>query len=112
MYGRRKKKLNEEYNEGLNFEDPLSDIQVNFQCYGVQRTASIYFNTTGEQCWTKAWFNGREKGEPSIEITRKLAIAFQDDTLTKDEWLTRFYPKQMLACQKAVEQTRKQILGY
>lgn len=92
--------------------DPLEGMTVSIDSYDVQRTASIYFDSEGKRCWTKAWFNGREKGEPSIEITRQLAIAFIKDTISKDAWLSRFYPKQMSVCQKAVEQTRQQLLGY
>ena len=33
------------------------------------------------------------------------------DTIGKDAWLSRFYPKQMSVCQKSEEQTRQQLLG-
>jgi hypothetical protein len=87
-------------------------MTVTIDSYDVKRTASIYFDSEGKKAWTKAWFNGREKGEPSVEITRQLAIAFIQDTIKKDDWLARFFPKQMAVCQKAVEQTRQQLLGY
>lgn len=61
--------------------------------------------------WTKAWFGGREKGEPSMEISKKLAAAFINKQISKDSWLTRFFPKQMMAYNKAIEQTRQQLLG-
>ena len=78
----------------------------------MKRIASRYFVTEGKRCWTKAWFNGREKGEPAIEVTRSLAISFVNGTLTRDQWLAQFFPKQMQICQKAVEQTRQQLLGF
>ena len=61
--------------------------------------------------WTKAWFNGRDKGEKAIEINRQLAIKFINDEILLDDWLARFYPKQMNVCHKAIEQARKQLLG-
>ena len=61
--------------------------------------------------WTKAWLGGREKGEPSMEISKKLAAAFINKQISKDSWLTRFFPKQMMAYNKAIEQTRQQLLG-
>lgn len=91
--------------------DPLADLQIDVQSYDVSRVASVYFDSEGNRCWTKAWFCGREKGEPSVEITRKLAIAFISDQITKDAWLTRFFPKQMSAYNKAMEETRHQLLG-
>jgi len=47
-----------------------------------------------------------------VEISRKLAIAFINAQVSKDAWLTRFYPKQMMAYSKAIELTRRQLLGY
>ena len=100
--------------------DPLAGLQVDVKSFDVGRIASVYFDSEGNRCWTKAWFNGREKkawfngrekGEPAIEITRKLAIAFISDQISKDSWLTRFWPKQMSVYHKAIEQTRQQLLG-
>jgi len=52
-------------------EDPLQNLEIDIHSYDISREASIYFDTTGTRCWTKAWFNGREKGEKSIEKGRK-----------------------------------------
>lgn len=79
--------------------------------FDVKRVASVYFDTEGNRCWTKAWFNDRQKGEPAIEITRKQAIAFINDQISKDSWLTRFWPKQMSIYHKVIDQTRQQLLG-
>ena len=79
--------------------------------YDVSRVASVYFDSEGNRCWTKAWFCGREKGEPAVEITRKLAIAFINGQIGKDSWLTRFFPQQMSVYKKAIEDTRMQLLG-
>ncbi len=87
-------------------------MTVKVDSYDIQREVSIFPDSEGRRWWTKAWFNGREKGEPSKEISRQLAIAFINDTITKDGWLSRFFAKQMGACQKAMEQTRQQLLGY
>lgn len=41
--------------------DPLSDLEIEVQSYDIQRVASVYFDRSGTRCWTKAWFNGKEK---------------------------------------------------
>jgi len=92
--------------------DPLANLQIGVQSYDIARVASVYFDSEGNRCWTKAWFNGREKGEPAVEISRKLAIAFINNQVSKDSWLTRFYPKQMSVYNKAIEMTRQQLLSY
>ena len=106
-----KKKLAESVPSGPVIVDPLKNLTVSIDSYNVRRSVSIFFDDDGKKCWTKAWFNGREKGEPSVEITKQLAIAFINDTIGKDAWLSRFYPKQMSVCQKSEEQTRQQLLG-
>ena len=53
----------------------------------------------------------REKGENAIEITRQLAMKFFNDEMSMDEWLSRFYPKQMTVYHKAISQARSQLLG-
>lgn len=107
----QKKKVSEQAAVDGLVVDPLSNLQIDIKNYDVNRTASIYFDSEGNRCWTKAWFNGREKGEPAVEISRNLAIAFIKNEISKDSWLTRFYPKQMSFVNKAIEQTRQQLLG-
>lgn len=92
--------------------DPLSDLQIDVLSYDIEREASVYFDTSGTRCWTKAWFNGREKGESAIEISRQLALKFISDEISLNDWLSRFYPKQMTAYNKAIEQARLQLLSY
>ena len=89
----------------------MAGLRIDVKSFDVKRVASVYFDTEGNRCWTKAWFNDRQKGEPAIEITRKQAIAFINDQISKDSWLTRFWPKQMSIYHKAIDQTRQQILG-
>ena len=72
----------------------------------------MYFDNSGTRCWTKAWFNGREKGEKAIEITRQLALKFISDQIGLNDWLSRYYPKQMSVYYKAIEQARQQILSF
>ena len=86
-------------------------MEVSFQTFDVERTASVYADSAGSRWWTKSWFNGREKGERSIEIPRTLAIKFIRNEIGMDEWLSRFYPKQMSVYHQAVAQTRQQLLG-
>lgn len=111
MERRCKKKLREQATADGFLIDPLASLQVQFQSYDVPRVASVYFDTEGNRCWTKAWFNDRDKGEPAIEITRKQAIAFISDQISKDSWLIRFYPKQMMAYHNGIDKTRQQLLG-
>ena len=92
--------------------DPLVNVLVGYESLDVKRVASVYFDTEGSRCWTKAWFLGREKGEPSVEISRDMAIAFINKKISMDSWLTRFYPKQMSIVNKAIEQTRQQLISY
>lgn len=91
--------------------DPLSDLEIEVQSYDIQRVASVYFDRSGTRCWTKAWFNGKEKGERAIEITIQLANKFVNDEISMDDWLSRFYPKQMTVYHKAIAQARNQLLG-
>ena len=111
MGKKKKKKLSEQAAADGLVADPLANLQIGVESYDVGRIASVYFDSDGNRCWTKAWFGGREKGEPSVEISRKLAIAFINNQISKDSWLTRFFPKQMMAYNKAIEQTRQQLLG-
>lgn len=71
---------------------------------------TVYPDRFGVRWWTKAWFNGRDAGEESVEIDRQLAVRFMTDNVAKDEWLEEYYPKQMAACHNAVRQTREQLL--
>lgn len=106
-----KKKLLDKVSEDGLTVDPLANLDIDIQTYDVQRTASVYFDRSGTRCWTKSWFNGKEKGEKSIEITRQLAIKFINDEINMDDWLSRFYPKQMTVYHKAIAQARNQLLG-
>ncbi|MDU6554899.1 MAG: hypothetical protein E6507_08545 [Prevotella bivia] len=91
--------------------DPLEGLQIDAQSYDIEVEATVNFNLTGERAWTKAWFNGNNKGETSIEITRELAIKYINDEITLKDWLARFYPKQMGIYYKALEETRKMMVG-
>ena len=61
--------------------------------------------------WTKAWFNGKKKGERVIEINRQLAMKFIQDNVAKDEWLEEFFPRQMEVPHAALAQTREQVIN-
>ena len=64
---------------------------------------SVFPDKSGIRWWTKAWFNGSEKGEAAIEIERELAIKFINENIEKDEWLEVYH--------NAIEQTREQLLN-
>ena len=73
--------------------DPLENLEIDIHSYDISREASVYFDTPGTRCWTKAWFNGRDTGEKAIEINRQLAIKFINDEILLDDWLARIQNK-------------------
>lgn len=112
MGRRSKKKVSKQAAADGYLVDPLEHLQIlDAQSYDVSRTAAVYADNTGHRWWTKAWFNGREKGEKAVEIPRAMAVKFVNDEIGKDAWLTRFYPKQMSVLSNAIAQTRQQLLG-
>ena len=54
--------------------------------------------------------NGKEEGEPSVEIEERMAVQFIHRQVDKDAWLEEHYPKQMEIYHNAIEQTKEQIL--
>lgn len=89
----------------------MSSLSIKVESFDVPRIASVYGDTSGNRWWTKAWFNNKEKGEKAIEISRDMAIKFIQDVISKDDWLSRFYPTQMVNYQNVMFNTRKQLLG-
>ena len=91
--------------------DPLAELDIDVQSFDIPRMVSVYPDKSGIRWWTKAWFNGSEKGETAIEIERELAIKFINENIEKDEWLEEYFPKQMEVYHNAIEQTREQLLN-
>ena len=60
-----KKKLADAVSAAGRVIDPLEGFECKAEVYDVQRKATLYFDSEGKRCWTKAWFNGREKGRAS-----------------------------------------------
>ncbi|MBQ0071096.1 MAG: hypothetical protein KBS81_04465 [Spirochaetales bacterium] len=92
------------------FIDPLANLDFDIQSFDIQRVVSVYPDRDGIVWWTKAWFNGKKKGERAIEISRQSAIDFINRNIIKDEWLEQFFPKQMQNLHAALEQTREQVI--
>lgn len=92
------------------FIDPLANLDFDMQSFDIQRVVSVYPDREGIVWWTKAWFNGKKKGERAIEISRQSAIDFINRNIIKDEWLEQFFPKQMQNLHAALEQTREQVI--
>lgn len=92
------------------FIDPLANLDFDMQSFDIQRVVSVYPDRDGIVWWTKAWFNGKKKGERAIEILRQSAIDFINRNIIKDEWLEQFFPKQMQNLHAALEQTREQVI--
>lgn len=92
------------------FIDPLANLDFDMQSFDIQRVVSVYPDRDGIVWWTKAWFNGKKKGERAIEISRQSAIDFINRNIVKDEWLEQFFPKQMQNLHAALEQTREQVI--
>ena len=92
------------------FIDPPANLAFDPQSFDIQRVVSVYPDRDGIVWWTKAWFNGKKKGERAIEISRQSAIDFINRNIIKDEWLEQFFPKQMQNLHAALEQTREQVI--
>ena len=92
------------------FIDPLANLDFDMQSFDIQRVVSVYPDRDGIVWWTKAWFNGKKKGERAIEISRQSAIDVINRNIIKDEWLEQFFPKQMQNLHAALEQTREQVI--
>lgn len=90
--------------------DPFENFDIDIQSFDIQRTVSVYPDKDGINWWTKAWFNGRKKGERAIEINRQLAIKFIKDNVEKDEWLEEYFPNQMAILHAALARTREQVI--
>lgn len=106
-----KKKVVDRAVESQGIIDPLENFDIDVQSFDIQRTVSVYPDKDGIVWWTKAWFNGKNKGERAIEITRELAIKFIRDNIKKDEWLEEYFPKQMEVLHAALAQTREQVIN-
>ena len=86
-------------------------MDIDIQSFDIPRRVSVYPDRAGVRWWTKAWFNGSNDGEASVEIERQMAIKFINDQVEKDEWLEEYFPKQMEIYYNAIEQTKEQILS-
>ena len=106
-----KKKVVDRAVESQGIIDPFENFDIDVQSFDIQRTVSVYPDKDGIVWWTKAWFNGKNKGERAIEITRELAIKFIRDNIKKDEWLEVYFPKQMEVLHAALAQTREQVIN-
>ena len=107
----RKKKAQEQAIANSGLIDPLAELDIDVQSFDIPRMVSVFPDKSGIRWWTKAWFNGSEKGEAAIEIERELAIKFINENIEKDEWLEEYFPKQMEVYHNAIEQTREQLLN-
>ena len=92
--------------------DPLQELHTDVQSFDISHKAYLYFNQSGDRCWTKGYFNGHPKGEKSVEVTRDMAIKLIHGEITQDSWLSRYFPKQMAAYRQAIEGAKKQFIDY
>ena len=90
--------------------DPLTDLEIDVQSFDIPRLVTVYPDKAGVRWWTKAWFNNREEGEASVEISRQVAVKFIQDLIDKDTMLEEYFPKQMEVYHHAIEQTKEQLL--
>ena len=58
------KKLQEQALTHDGIIDPLADLDVDIQSFDIPRIVSVYPDRAGVRWWTKAWFNGKEEGNP------------------------------------------------
>ena len=85
-------------------------MEIDVQSFDIPRLVTVYPDRAGIRWWTKAWFNNREDGEASIEITRQVAIRFIQNLIDKDTLLEEYFPKQMEVYHNAIEQTKVQLM--
>ena len=86
-----KKKAQEQAIANSGLIDPLAELDIDVQSFDIPRMVSVFPDKSGIRWWTKAWFNGSEKGEAAIEIERELAIKFINENIEKDEWLEEYF---------------------
>lgn len=91
--------------------DPLAELEIDIQSFDIPRLVTVYPDRGGIRWWTKAWFNNKEEGEASVEISRQVAVRFIQDKIEKDAMLEEYFPKQMEVYHQAIEQTREQLLN-
>lgn len=91
--------------------DPLADINFDLQSFDIPRLVTVYSDRAGVRWWTKAWFNNKEEGEISVEISRRTAIDFIQDNIDKEAMLEEYFPKQMEVYHSAIVQTREQLMS-
>ena len=106
-----KKKAQEQAIAGSGIIDPLSELEIDIQSFDIPRLVTVYPDRGGIRWWTKAWFNNKEEGEASVEISRQVAIRFIQDEIEKDVMLEEYFPKQMEVYHHAIEQTREQLMN-
>lgn len=80
------------------------------QSFDIPKLVTVYPDRAGLRWWTKAWFNNREEGEGSVEISRQTAVKFIQGDISKEVMLEEYFPKQMEACRTAIEQTKEQLM--
>lgn len=90
--------------------DPLADLEIDVQSFDIPRLVTVYPDKARMRWWTKAWFNNREEGEASVEISRQVAVRFIQDQIDKDTMLEEYFPQQMEVYHHAIEQTKEQLL--
>ena len=55
---------------------------------------------------------GSDVGEPAVPIRLSVAAAFIRGDITKDQMLSRYFPKPMQACREVESEIQKEMLGY
>ena len=90
--------------------DPLTDLEIDVQSFDIPRLVTVYPDKAEIFLLSKAWFNNREEGEASVEISRQVAVKFIHDLIDKDTMLEEYFPKQMEVYHNAIEQTKEQLL--
>lgn len=88
----------------------MEGLEIDVRSFDIPRLVTVYPDRAGVRWWTKAWFNNKEEGESSVEISRQTAVGFLKEEIGKETMLEKYYPKQMEACRNAIEQTREQLI--
>lgn len=84
-------------------------LDVAVENFDIRRGASVFSDNAGYHWWTMGWFNGSDKGEKAVEISREMAVRWIQGLVSVDAWLSRYYPKQMGNVRQAIAMTRQHL---
>lgn len=89
---------------------------MDIRCIGLPIVVSVYPDRGANRWWTKSWFGNEKKGKRAVQITLMDAIEFinevvrADSNLRKNEWLEKYYPKDMETLRNIYNQQKEMMM--